>query len=169
MTVLIGFQNVGKSTLGAKLAQARACVLVDTDRLIEEAYLTTHHQQKSVREIFSEQGEHYFRMLEKKVIQTLPQRESVIATGGGSVLDPINVSALRVHGALIYLRASVDLLYTRAQETGGSRFGTRSAFESCYAERASVYEHIADRTIDVEEKTLSELVLLIQEGVKDGQ
>lgn len=169
MVVLIGFQYAGKSTLGAGLAQVRGCAFIDTDRLIEEAYQAVHHQPQHVREIFRQHGEAYFRLLEKEVIQRLPNKVGVIATGGGSVLDPMNVCILRGHGPLVYLRAGVDLLYTRAQEKRGSRFSTRSAFEACYAERSSLYAGIADSTIDVEDKTLDDLVLLIQQGVHYGQ
>lgn len=97
--VLTGFRGTGKSTVARLLSDQLGLPCVDTDLLVEEnAGLT-------IAGIFARGGEKEFRALEHTVIQTLSSRDSVIATGGGAVLDPVNIASLRKDSLMVYLDA----------------------------------------------------------------
>lgn len=99
----------GKTTAGRLLAQKLDYRFFDTDRLIEQV------KGQSVAQIFTEAGEQVFRQLETQVLAELcAYKNSVIATGGGIVLNPMNWSYLR-HGIVVWLNVSVEQLYTRLQ------------------------------------------------------
>jgi shikimate kinase len=111
--VLVGLMGTGKTTVGRILAATLGRPFVDTDALIEAA------AGQSIPEIFTREGEFGFRTLERQVIAAvagLP--DQVIATGGGAVLAPENREALRRSGTVIWLDASVEELFRRAQEDG---------------------------------------------------
>ncbi len=104
---LIGMMGVGKSTVGQKLARKLNYRFVDLDHLIEKV------SKQSIREIFSLEGEDYFRELESKVLaETSAYTRTVVATGGGIVLRQDNWSYLR-HGLIVWLDAPLEILLTR--------------------------------------------------------
>ena len=80
--VLIGPMGAGKSTVGSQLAQQLNLDFADTDQLIES------DQGKSVSEIFIEDGEAHFRLVEESiVIDALRDQMGVLSLGGGSVMN----------------------------------------------------------------------------------
>ena len=82
---LIGMMGSGKTTVGQKLAQRLNYRFFDSDVLIERV------TQQSINDIFATQGEETFREFETQVLSELAAcTKSVIATGGGMVLKPIN-------------------------------------------------------------------------------
>ncbi len=104
---LIGMMGTGKTTVGQVLARKLSYRFFDTDVLIERV------AQKSINDLFAEEGETYFRDLESQVLNHLSAYgRSVIATGGGIVLRQLNWSYLR-DGLTIWLDAPVDLLVER--------------------------------------------------------
>lgn len=107
---LIGMMGTGKTTVGQVLARKLSYRFFDTDVLIERV------AQKSINDLFAEEGETYFRYLESQVLNHLSAYgRSVIATGGGIVLRQLNWSYLR-DGLTIWLDAPVDLLVERLAE-----------------------------------------------------
>src|SRR3989338_6650413 len=93
--VLIGFMGTGKSTVGKILAKKMNRALVDIDRRIEE------NERRRGAPIFVEEGEVYFRGLEKETIRDVCRASGlVITTGGGAVMDAENMAALRANGVL---------------------------------------------------------------------
>ncbi|MEB3311245.1 MAG: shikimate kinase [Snowella sp.] len=107
---LIGMMGTGKTTIGKILAQKLSYRFFDTDVLVERVV------EKSINDLFAEEGEAYFRDLESQVLNHLSAYgRSVIATGGGIVLRPLNWSYLR-DGLTIWLDAPVDLLVERLAE-----------------------------------------------------
>ena len=81
--VLIGPPGAGKSTVAKYLSKELNKSWIDTDQVIEK------QTGRQISEIFLTDGEEYFRRLEKEVVlKTLDEEDSVIALGGGSVLDP---------------------------------------------------------------------------------
>ena len=83
---LIGFMGTGKSTIASRLAENLGFNLIDTDALIEKK------ASKSIKEIFSDDGESEFRRLESQILEGLNGKERmVIATGGGIVKNQKNV------------------------------------------------------------------------------
>lgn len=107
---LIGMMGTGKTTVGKVLSQQLNYRFFDTDILIERVI------QKSINNLFAEDGEVFFRGLESQVLGELSAyTRSVIATGGGIVLRPVNWSYLR-HGIIIWLDAPIPLLLERLAE-----------------------------------------------------
>src|SRR3989339_257231 len=98
--VLIGYRGTGKTSVGARLAEVLQRPFVDLDQvLVSEA-------GRSVADIVAQGGWAEFRRLEKQLVARYRNtRGLVLATGGGVVLDPNNVAALRGNGILIWLTA----------------------------------------------------------------
>ncbi|MCX5888890.1 MAG: shikimate kinase [Deltaproteobacteria bacterium] len=108
--VLIGYRATGKTAVGAELARVMQRPFVDLDRvLVGEA-------GKSVAEIVAQGGWEEFRRLEKELVARYrASRGQVLATGGGVVLDPENVQALRENGTIIWLTADPATIQSRLE------------------------------------------------------
>ena len=108
--VLIGMPGTGKSLIGKLLAELTGKTLKDTDAKIkEEAKMT-------IPEIFEKEGETGFRDRESAICKKLgKERNLIIATGGGAILRPENVDALRQNGTLVHITRSIDKLPTRGR------------------------------------------------------
>jgi shikimate kinase len=114
--ILTGFMATGKTTIGKGLAIALDYAFVDTDHLIEDRCGQT------IAELFREKGEAAFRTMEADVARELGKKEGlVIATGGGMVLDPINVMALEKQGRIFCLVATPEDILERASRDGAVR------------------------------------------------
>lgn len=112
---LIGMMGVGKTTVGQLLAEALGYQFFDTDRLVEQV------AERTIPEIFAQEGEAGFRDLEAEVLAQLsPFPRLVVATGGGIVLRPLNWSYLH-HGVVIWLDVAVELLLERLQRERSHR------------------------------------------------
>lgn len=106
--ILCGFMGCGKSTMGRRLAKQLGCEFVDMDRYIEEK------QKISVKEIFARHGEEAFRRMETEASRQLAaQTGLVIATGGGTLLNPDNTAALRSTGVIVLLDVPLAALQER--------------------------------------------------------
>ena len=80
--VLTGMMGVGKSTIGKKLAKKLKHKFVDVDKIIEEK------ENNTIKEIFKNKGENYFRKIEKKItLEVLKKDKLVIALGGGAFIN----------------------------------------------------------------------------------
>ena len=107
--ILTGFMATGKSTIGRLLAGQLGYEFVDTDQLIEDRCGQT------ITEIFREKGEAVFRAMEVDLARELGNKQGlVIATGGGMLLDPANVAALKRQGRVFCLTASPEIILERA-------------------------------------------------------
>ena len=107
--ILTGFMATGKTTIGKLLAGQLGYEFVDTDDLIERRC------GRRVAEIFQEKGETAFRAMETEIARELGKKEGlVIATGGGLVLNPVNVTALEKKGRIFCLVATPEDILERA-------------------------------------------------------
>jgi shikimate kinase len=114
--VLIGFMGTGKSSIGIRLAQKLKMEFVDMDREIETVI------GMSVAEIFKLYGEVRFRSEELLMARKVGMLEdTVIATGGGTVLVDENVTTLKNNGILICLDASPADIFDRVNRKRGTR------------------------------------------------
>ena len=105
---LTGFMASGKSTIGPILANTLGWNFLDLDKLVEEA------AGKSVRTIFEENGEDYFRELETRTLRNTCELENyIIALGGGTIANQINLEIIKSSGFLIYLESSPEETYRR--------------------------------------------------------
>ena len=110
--VITGFMGTGKTTVGQHVARLLFRPFHDTDELIQK------QAGLSIPEIFRKHGEAHFRGLEKEVIISLSTaRENVIATGGGSLLQPENVREVNQTGIIFCLEAGMDILEERLRES----------------------------------------------------
>ena len=106
--VLVGLMGAGKTNLGQRIASAMGLPFIDTDSEIEKAAGCT------IGEYFERFGEKEFRKGERRVIvRLLSGKPSVMATGGGSFLNPSTRRLVRERGISIWLRADLDLLHRR--------------------------------------------------------
>jgi shikimate kinase len=158
--VLMGFMGTGKSEVGRRLAQRLGRAFVDTDQLVEE------RAGKRIPAIFAEAGEPEFRALERAAVAEAAGRgNTVIAVGGGAVLDPENVRCLRDAGVLVYLTARPDVILGRVGNAANRpllRDDPQATVSRLLAERGPVYSAAADITVDTSERTADEVVGEIQ-------
>lgn len=106
--VLCGFMGCGKSTVGRLLAELTGYTFSDSDEVIERA------EGRTIKQIFAENGEEYFRRLESDTVKRLSEGSGlVISTGGGVVLNAENVRLLRETGFVVYLRVSPETVIKR--------------------------------------------------------
>ena len=106
--VLIGMMGCGKTTVGQVISQWSSMPFTDTDAMIEDKLKMT------IPHIFEQYGESFFRDQESEVARVLSScRGTVIATGGGMVINPKNMTLLGGSGFVVYLRLPADQLQKR--------------------------------------------------------
>ena len=110
--VLLGFMGTGKTSVGKILASKLGRRVIDIDHVIEVS------EKKKIREIFEKEGETRFRGLEKEAVRVVARETGVvITTGGGVVLDPENIRALRQSGVLVELTATDETVFRRVKDS----------------------------------------------------
>ncbi len=108
MTIfLCGFMGCGKTTVGKLAAKKLGCGFCDSDDIIVET------QGMSIPEIFEEKGEPYFRSAEADVIRSLCGKKTVVACGGGAMLNPDSAKTAAESGAVIFLDVNFETCYAR--------------------------------------------------------
>ena len=139
--VLIGMPGSGKSAVGRILAGKTGRSLADTDQLV------TEKAGKPIPDIFRENGEPAFRDLETEIIRALSkQGGQIISTGGGAVLRPENVTALRQNGRLFWLDRDPEALVPTDDRPLAD---TAEKMKQLYRVREPVYRAAADEIIPV--------------------
>ena len=160
--ILIGFMGVGKGTIARALVKQSDYFAVDTDDLIESL------ENKKIKKIFKEDGEPYFRLLEKKCALWCEHNLSntIISTGGGFYRQE-NIKAI---GTVIYLKASFESIFKRLKNSPNAKAKLKkrpllenlAEAKALYKQRALEYEKVADLVIDVEkfdEKSIAQEIL----------
>ena len=113
---IIGFMGSGKTTAGKKLASALNWTFIDLDRKIEE------RTGRTIPEIFSLNGEGYFRETESFLLRDLKSvTNTIISTGGGTPCFNDNMDFMIDNGLTIYLKLSPEQLQNRLSESSGQR------------------------------------------------
>jgi shikimate kinase len=108
--VLVGFMGTGKTTVGKLISAEIGMPLLDMDTLIEE------RAGKSITEIFANEGEAYFRTLERELAHELSLTSgNIISTGGGIVLNPDNIADFEKTGLVVCLLADADSVLERVK------------------------------------------------------
>jgi shikimate kinase len=170
--VLIGYRATGKTSVGARLAEALHCPFVDLDQvLVREA-------GRSVADIVAQNGWSEFRRLEKELVARYrDSRGQVLATGGGVVLDPDNVAALRKNGILIWLTAEPAAIQARlaqdqprdANRPSLTGADTVQEVTAVLAERAPLYQAAAQMSVDTTHRSVSQVVKLVLEALNSEE
>lgn len=155
--ILIGYMGAGKTCVGDRLSQKLSYRFLDTDRLIEQKV------GASVKHIFANYGEEYFRDKETGLLQELYSELdlSILSTGGGLPLREQNGKLLMDMGFVVYLKASVA---TTMRRLAGDK--TRpllqgedvvKRIESMLTLRNPIYEGVAHKCIITDHKTIDEI------------
>lgn len=154
---LVGLKSCGKSTLGPIIAEQLGYHFVDTDQLIEKYYADTTQKKLSFSEIYQAIGNLEFRHLENTVLQLQLQdaRETIISTGGGTLLNPQNRERLKSSAIIVYLKLSQALLYKRWQKQPpgfADKHHLRACFDQYWAQREDLLADYANITIHCDNK-----------------
>ena len=145
--VLIGFKASGKTTVGRQLATSLGRDFLDTDEAI-----CTVYGGGQAHEIYQTLGEPRFRALEHQIITSLkPTQNTVIATGGGVVLNPLNIAYLKTLGSIIFLNTRLEIIAHRLQVL--NRPSPFLDLQSVYLQRQALYFRAADQVIDCEDES----------------
>ena len=109
---LVGFMATGKTCVGRELAAKRKMRFLDLDDLIELK------EKRSISDIFTQDGESWFRRIEKRVLKEVAREEGfVVACGGGIVIDPENIKIMKESGVVVCLEASPGVILKRTVGT----------------------------------------------------
>ena len=156
--VLIGYRGTGKSTVAELLATQLGWKAISTDaQIVEQA-------QRSIPDIVASDGWEHFRNLETKVCLALKDRNHlVIDTGGGLILRPENVEALKPNSLIFWLTATVTTITRRISDdtqrpalTAGKTFVEE--IQEVLTERTPKYQAAADHAIATDGRSPEEIV-----------
>lgn len=159
MTIaLIGYRGSGKSSVARRLAERLGWSWCDSDALLEE------RAGQSIRSIFQQCGEEYFRELEAQLLCELVERTAtVLALGGGVVLRPDNRERLR-RVATVWLTAPAEVLWQRIQQDPSTltrrpdltQYGGLDEVRRLLAQRESLYRQCAHCIVDTTTMSIDE-------------
>lgn len=143
--VLIGLMGAGKTSIGKRLAAALDVPFSDADQEIEVA------AGKTINEIFTEDGEAFFRDGERRVIaRLLSEGGKVLATGGGAFMNAETRRSIADCGVSVWLKAGIDVLMNRVMRRDTRPLlrqeDPRAVMQRLMAERYPIYAS-ADITI----------------------
>ena len=148
--VLIGLMGAGKTTVGRLVAARLERPFVDTDDVVES------EEGRTIADIFATQGERQFRALESAAVRRVSTlRGQVIAVGGGAVVDPQSVTALRGTGDIVWLDAPIGAMamHLAAEAEHGTRplltdpNRLEQTLQELHTRRFHAYRAAADHTI----------------------
>ena len=158
--VLIGYRATGKSTVGRILSAKLKIAFWDTDAMVEKS------MAMPIKEIVALHGWDFFRAKEKETIKYVTQKEdSVIATGGGVVLDQENVNLLKQAGMIVWINAPIQDIVERLKKDAQNA-AIRPQFTSANVaqetvdmmkERLPLYEAAADYIVDTAGKNAKQV------------
>ena len=165
--VLIGYRGTGKSTVAELLATQLGWKAVSTDaQIVEKA-------QRAIPDIVASDGWEYFRNLETEVCFALKDQDKlVIDTGGGLILRPQNVEALKPNSLIFWLTATVQTITRRISDdtqrpalTAGKTFVEE--IQEVLTERTPKYQAAADHVIATDDHSPEEIVSQILAIARD--
>jgi shikimate kinase len=158
---LAGFMGSGKSTVGRLLARHLMWNFLDLDGVIGR------HEGRSVARIFAESGESAFRDSERHVLrQVVSKPSTVVALGGGTLIDADNQARSRRHAALVWLRCPLEVLEARCAryEDAAARrplWGDPAALQQRYDERLPGYE-AAEFVVDADDEAEAVVLAVLE-------
>ena len=154
--VLTGMMGVGKSTIGRLIAKRLKVKFIDIDKVIER------RERKSIKRIFDDNGEIYFRRLEEKItLKILKNRKAIIALGGGAFMNNNIREKVLTSCTSIWLKVNLDKLIKRYKKNDRRPLLARKKLDSevkkIYRSRKKTYS-LADFKINCDSMDKSEIV-----------
>lgn len=162
---LCGFMGSGKSTVGRLVARRLLWNFLDLDGMVER------HEGSPVARIFEDSGEEHFRRCERHVLrQVVSKPATVVALGGGTLIDTANQDLCRQAAAVVWLRCPLEVIEARLQGAPEGRplWAEGQALESRFEERLPGYES-AEFCVDADagpEKVAACIIAVL--GVSEG-
>jgi shikimate kinase len=154
---LVGFMAAGKSTVARALAHRLSWRAEDVDELIER------RERSTVADIFTRHGEPYFRQVEREILRLLqPLRHVVVATGGGTFVDPENRAMIQLDGVSVWLDLPLPDLVARIPLDGRRPLAAdRAQLERLFIARQDVYRlaHVRVSAARVSTATIVDRIL----------
>lgn len=159
--------GAGKSAIGRALAQALNCPFHDTDAEIER------RTGVDIAYIFEKEGEPGFRAREREIVAELSVLPGIVlATGGGTVLDPANRAALKSGGKVVYLTVGIDQQLKRTLRRSHRPLldtpDPRARLTTLLAEREPLYREVADITLATDGHRVPAMVQRILAAMDDA-
>jgi shikimate kinase len=162
--ILCGFMATGKSSVGKRLAALIGYDFLDLDAAIEA------DAGMEIPQIFASQGEPAFRALESRMVERMAGRSGrVIATGGGTIVNPQNLERLKRCGVVITLTADPQTILSRVGSgedrpmlMGGDK---AERIRTLMNQRAQAYES-ADMIVDTSAYSIDEVARHIMSSLK---
>ena len=154
---LCGFMGCGKSHIGRLLAKKLGLDFTDLDRYIVEK------EGMSIPEIFEKYGEPHFRSLESKYIKEMPEN-SVVATGGGAIINPDTARTAREKGTVVFLDTAFEICYDRIKGDTNRPLvmnNTKEQLHELFTNRRRIYLTNAEISVNangVDEDIASEII-----------
>jgi shikimate kinase len=132
---LIGFMTAGKTTVARLLAARLGWRAEDIDTLVEA------RERLTVADLFARHGEAYFRSVEREIVKLLlPLRHTVVATGGGTYMDPDSRQAIALDGFAVWLDVPLETVIARLPPDGRRPLSAdRAQLERLFAMRQAAY------------------------------
>lgn len=153
--VLIGMPGSGKTTIGKILAEKLNRKFIDLDEEIKA------EEGLSPAEIINKYGEEKFREVEKNAVKKAASvTGTVIATGGGTVIDPENVKALKRNGKIIFINRDIEKIKPTASRPLSS---DREKLKKRFEERYEIYNGAADKIIVPSDRAYENADAIIKE------
>lgn len=158
---LIGFMGTGKSAVAQKFAEMYDWKCRELDMLIEQK------ENRSISEIFAQDGEEYFRTVETEVLKdSLRGRQIVLSCGGGTPIKEENVELMRKNGIVIWLKAEPETILERV-ENDNKRPLLQGNMNLDYIEaminrRNIYYENASDFQIDTDQNSIETICVQIR-------
>jgi shikimate kinase len=150
---LVGFMGAGKTTVARALAKRLDWQVEDIDDRVEK------RERRDIPTIFRQEGEPYFRALEQQeLIALLPTRGTVVATGGGTIVEPVTRELMLRDGAVVWLDAPFATVLERVPLDGRRPLAAdRIEMETLYNQRLMAYSR-AHLRLDAGKGSVEDLV-----------
>lgn len=147
--------GTGKTCVGKELAKRKKWNFIDLDDFIEL------REKRTITDIFSQDGEPYFRRIEKKALKDIAKEEKfIVACGGGIVINKDNIAVMKDSGLMICLTATPEVIYKRVSASGHRPLlrvrDPKRQIELLLKLRANFYAQ-ADKTIDTSKYSVKEV------------
>jgi shikimate kinase len=132
---VVGFMAAGKSSLARELGRRLGWQVEDVDERVES------RERRPIADIFAQEGEAYFRAAEREVVQALlAPRHVVVATGGGTFVDPDLRALMKADGAVFWIDAPLGQIIERLPRDGSRPLAAnRTQLEGLYDARRFAY------------------------------